>query len=124
MHHCPLAFPRAGDIVGLNLMGLRRDDMPRVGDILVQPSCEIEQVHCFTATIQVLDIPNRLRSNWAPICFVHTAHAQVRLTKIVWRLGRDTGGERLQDPPDLRSGDMASAEFSVLWPGSTLNLET
>merc|ERR1712032_1122702 len=89
--------------------------MPRVGDVLSLPGHALEPVRFLTALIQVLAIPNRLRASWAPVCFAHTAHTGVRLTKILWRMNRDTGG-RQEEAAEIRPGDRASVELTLSSP--------
>jgi len=113
MHHRPHQHPSAGDIVGFCLKGLQKCNMPRVGDVLCQGTDLLPPVSFFVATVQVLGVPNSLRLHWTPVCFAHSMRGTVRLKKIFWRSGRDTGGAKLHDPKELWAHDVASVEFEA-----------
>lgn len=57
--------------------------------------------------------PGELRAGvHAPLCFVRTARAQVRLESITWKISAGTGKQKVQSPSSLRSGDMAEVVFA------------
>jgi len=118
MHHRRIEQPQAGDIIGINLKGLNRAKMPAAGDVLFLRSHAPKSVHIFTANIQVLHLPNKLRISWSPVCHAHTARTVVRLTAIHWRMNRDTDGKKQEcpTPPELQSLDVASVDFEVQGP--------
>mmetsp|Transcript_144177 Transcript_144177/g.251273 ORF Transcript_144177/g.251273 Transcript_144177/m.251273 type:complete len:1485 (-) Transcript_144177:76-4530(-) len=122
MHHSEHNNPQAGDIIGLNLKGLPKDSMPRVGDVLCRSGERVKQVRSFTAQIMLFAVANELKIGWMPIGFVHTANHPVRLQKIHWRMNRDTTGRKMEEPNHLLPGDMASVEFGFGY-SSGLQLE-
>lgn len=114
MHHCCHASPQAGDIVGLNVKGLDKSNMPRVGDVIVVPAQSPPRVRYFTALVQVLNPPRALAIGYSPLCYVHTGRTKVRLVRLEWRTGQD----RIQvpDPPELRPHDVAQVVFQLDQP--------
>merc|ERR1712151_801367 len=115
MHHRPLASPQAGDIVGLNVKGLDKADMPKVGDVmmlhkrLVIPNCSR-----FSALVQVLNPRRGLTIGYSPLCYVHAARAHVCLRSIQWRQGVDR--VKMDNPAELRPRDLAEATFDLQRP--------
>merc|ERR1712169_124561 len=80
MHHKTVDAAKPGDNVGLNIKGLNKDNMPRVGE---------------------------LKCGYTPIAFVRTARSAVKMVKINWKIGKETGGQKLEDAPMLKANEMA-----------------
>lgn len=117
MHHKSVPAAGAGDNVGLNVKNLPKENMPRAGDVMVLKSDEsLTACYGFTAQVQVLDHPGELKVGYTPIGFVRTGRAPVRLEKINWKIGRDTGGAKLEDAPSLKRGNMAEVIFKPNHP--------
>jgi elongation factor 1-alpha len=119
MHHERIDSPSAGDIVGINLKGLDSDRMPKIGDVLFLRNNAPRRVRSFVAEIQVLNVTtthgiNEIRLGYSPTIFVHTSRSSVRLTKIHWRLGHGTGGEKIEDSKTLHAHDVARVELQPL----------
>merc|ERR1712118_617697 len=99
MHHprCDAANP--GDNVGLNIKGLDKANMPRSGDVMVyKKDTTLGQTKEFDAQIQVLDIPNEIKVGYSPIGFVRCGRSACRISKISWKMGKETGGKKMEDP--------------------------
>lgn len=112
MHHKSVDHASAGDNVGMNFRGLTRENMPRVGDIMVLESDDsITRTVRFQCQVQVLQHPGELKVGYTPIGCVRTARAPCRLAKIVWKAGKATGGTKVEDPDFLKAGEMALCEF-------------
>merc|ERR1712199_86805 len=83
MHHKNVDAAMQGDNVGMNIKALPKDNMPRVGDVMVLTSdSSLTRTKSFTATVQVLNHPGQLKSGYCPIAFVRTARSAVRLSDI------------------------------------------
>jgi elongation factor 1-alpha len=108
MHHKTVDAAKPGDNVGLNIKGLNKDNMPHVGDVMVLKSdTSINRVKNFTAQVQILNHPGELKVGYTPIAFVRTARSAVKMTKINWKIGKETGGQKLEGAPMLKANEMA-----------------
>jgi elongation factor 1-alpha len=117
MHHTRVDFANPGDNVGLNIKGLDKMNMPRGGDVMVyKKDTTLGQTAEFDAQIQVLDIPNEIKVGYSPIGFVRCGRAACRVSKIVWKMGKETGGKKMEDPHSLKSNEMAQTSFQPQQP--------
>jgi len=117
MHHkkCDKAGP--GDNVGMNIKGLDKGNMPHTGDVMILKSDQtLKPVDNFTAQIQTLDIPGEVKSGYSPIGFVRCGRSACRMTKINWKVGKETGGKKLEEPANLKANEMAEVVFSPTQP--------
>jgi len=112
MHHKNVPFANAGDNVGCNVKGLAKENMPRVGDIMILKSDDsLKAVSSFTLQVQVLDHPGQLKVGYCPIAFIRTGRAAVKLAKINWKIGKETGGQKANDPAFIKANEMAEVVF-------------
>jgi elongation factor 1-alpha len=117
MHHTTHAAAHAGDNVGLNVKGLAKENMPRVGDVMVQMKDDsLKQVASFMAQVQILDHPGELKPGYSPIAFIRTGRSAVKLSKIDWKIGKETGGQKAPDPAHLKANEMAQCHFEPQQP--------
>jgi len=117
MHHKSVAEAGPGDNVGLNIKGLVKDNMPRVGDVMiVKGDDSIKRTQAFTAQVQVLAHPGELKPGYCPIAYVRTGRSAVKLTKIDWKVGKETGNKKMADPPYLKANEMAQVVFEPIQP--------
>jgi elongation factor 1-alpha len=117
MHHTTHEQANAGDNVGLNVKGLAKENMPRVGDVMVdKKDASLAQVASFCAQVQVLDHPGQLKPGYSPIAFIRTGRSAVKLSKIDWKVGKSTGGQKATDAPFLLANEMAQAHFEPQQP--------
>merc|ERR1712063_197885 len=117
MHHSRVDFANPGDNVGLNIKGLDKINMPRSGDVMVyKKDTTLGQTREFDAQIQVLDIPNEIKKGYSPIGFVRCGRAACRISNIVWKMGKETGGKKMEDPHSLKSNEMAECSFQPQQP--------
>merc|ERR1719172_496197 len=65
----------------------------------------------FTAQIQTLDIPNEVKTGYAPIGFVRRGRSACKMTKIDWKIGKETGGKKMEEPHALKANEMAEVNF-------------
>jgi elongation factor 1-alpha len=129
MHHKNVDVANAGDNVGLNVKGLTKENMCRVGDIICLDTDPLKEVVDFTVQVAIQDHPGQLkasvfdekkgtyRGGFSPIAFVRTAHAAVQMKKINWKMGKkSTGGTKLEGPDYVEKNDMAEIVFACKGP--------
>jgi len=117
MHHQRVDVAKPGDNVGLNIKGLDKNNMPRTGDVMVyKKDATLGQTREFDAQIQVLDIPNELKAGYSPIGFVRCGRSACRMAKIQWKMGKETGGKKMDSPHSLKSNEMAQCSFQPQQP--------
>merc|ERR1711865_945185 len=86
MHHSRVDAANPGGNVGLNIKGLDKNNMPHGGDVMVyKKDTTLGQTKEFSAQIQVLDIPNEIKTGYSPIGFVRCGRAACRISKITWK---------------------------------------
>eukprot|EP00660_Eupelagonema_oceanica_P003009 gene3009-11033_t len=117
MHHKRCDDAKAGDNVGLNVKGLNKDNMPRTGDVMVyKKDGTLKEAGSFTAQVQVLDHPGELKVGYTPVCFVRTGRSAVRMKQLVWKMGKETGGKKMEEPHCLKANEMAEVVFAPQQP--------
>merc|ERR1712228_464815 len=90
---------------------------PHNGDIMVyKKDTTLAAVKSFNAQIQVLDIPNEIKVGYSPIGFVRTGRAACRITALKWKMGKETGGKKMEDPHALKSNEMAQCTYEPQQP--------
>jgi len=118
MHHKRLEEGgKSGDNIGMNVKALNKDNMPRVGDVMIYKEDDtIKTSENFSAQVSVLDIPGSIKCGYSPIGHVRCGRAACRLVKICWRLGKDTGGEKADGGVELKTNDQAEVIFCPQQP--------
>lgn len=117
MHHRNVEQANPGDNVGLNIKGLTKANLPHVGDVMIYKNdTTLKAAKEFTAQVQIMQHPGELKVGYSPIAFVRTGRSAVRLIKIVWKMGKETGGKKLEDPMSLKTGDVAEVVFAPMQP--------
>merc|ERR1712017_56030 len=117
MHHTRVDFASPGDNVGLNIKGLDKNNMPRSGDVMVyKKDTTLGQTKEFDAQIQVLDIPNEIKVGYSPIGFVRCGRSACRISALKWKMGKETGGKKMDEPHALKSNEMAQCSFQPQQP--------
>lgn len=112
MHHKSWPSASPGDNVGMNMKGLDKMNMPKVGDVIsVQKGAVLEPVESFIAQVAVQEHPGQLKPGFSPCVHVRTAKSACKMTKIVWKMGKKTGNEKMENPPFLERGESAEIEF-------------
>jgi len=112
MHHKRIEQGLSGDNIGMNVKALNKENMPRVGDVMIYKKDEsISQSDNFTAQVQVLDIPGEIKVGYSPIGHVRCGRAACRLVKLNWKMGKETGGEKAEAPTSLKTNDAAEGVF-------------
>merc|ERR1711991_1120416 len=101
----------------MNIKGLKKENMPRVGDVMVlKKDTTLRACKDFTAQIQTLDIPGELKCGYSPIGFVRCGRSACRMTKIDFKIGKETGGKKMEDPHSLKSNEVAQCSFQPQQP--------
>jgi elongation factor 1-alpha len=118
MHHKRVDAAKPGDNVGMNIKGLDKNNMPRSGDVMVYTKDgTLKGTKSFACQIQTLDnIPGELKCGYSPIGFVRCGRAACRMTEITWKMGKETGGQKLESPPHLKANEVAQATFEPMTP--------
>merc|ERR1712110_1198400 len=70
----------------------------------------------FTAQVQILDIPGEIKVGYSPIGHVRCGRAACRVVKINWKMGKDTGGEKVEGAVSLKTNDAAEVVFEPQQP--------
>merc|ERR1712225_211212 len=82
-----------GSNIGMNVKGLPKGNMPRVGDIMILKSdTSLGPVKSFVAQVKILTHPGE------------------------WKIGKSTGGKKLENPPFIKANEMAELTFQPLQP--------
>merc|ERR1712216_998521 len=103
--------------IGMNVKGLEKQNMPRTGDVMVyKKDTTLSPCADFDAQIQVLDIPGEIKKGYSPIGFVRCGRSACRITNIDWKIGKETGGKKMEDPHSLKSNEMAQCVFEPQQP--------
>merc|ERR1711970_1216924 len=117
MHHQRHEQAKPGDNVGLNIKGLDKINMPRVGDVMIyKKDSTLDRCGQFTAQIQTLDIPGEIKVGYSPIGFVRCGRSACRISGLKWKMGKETGGKKMEDPHSLKSNEMAEVVFQPQQP--------
>merc|ERR1712078_12318 len=87
--------------------------MPRVGDVMVYvKDGTLKHIKDFAAQIQTLDVPGELKVGYSPIGFVRCGRSACRMTEISRRMGKETGGKKMESPHSLKSNEVAECVFA------------
>jgi len=117
MHHKSVPQALAGDNVGLNVKGLVKENMPRVGDVMILKSDDtVGRVDKFTAQVQVLNHPGELKVGYTPVGFVRTGRSALKMSEIKWKIGKETGNKKAESPNNLKANEMAEVVFEPQQP--------
>jgi len=117
MHHNAVPFAIAGDNVGLMVKDLPKSNMPRTGDVMVFKSDEsISRVAKFTVQVQVLNHPGELKVGYTPLGFVRTGRSALKMTEIKWKVGKETGNKKVENPVCLKATEMGEVVFEPQQP--------
>lgn len=117
MHHKRVDKAGPGDNVGMNIKGLDKGNMPRTGDVMILKSDQtLKIVKDFTAQIQTLDIPGEVKKGYSPIGFVRCGRSACRMSGINWKVGKETGGKKMESPVGLKANEMAEVVFEPTQP--------
>ena len=117
MHHKSWAEAGPGDNVGLNMKGLEKGNMPKVGDVIyVEKEGIIKPVKSFKAMVVVQEHPGQLKPGFSPLVHIRTGKSACKMSKIIWKSSAKTGNEKINEPPFLERGEQAEVIFEPIQP--------
>jgi len=117
MHHKNVPQAGNGDNVGLNVKGLDKGNMPKVGDVMiVSGDNSIQAVSLFDCAVQVLDHPGDIKVGYSPVGYVRTGRSAVRLHEIKWNMGKETNNAKQMAPIALKAAQMGEVVFAPQQP--------
>lgn len=114
MHHKSVPEGECGFNVGMCIKGLNKDYKPKVGDVMVLKSdATLKTPRRFTAQVQVLDHPGELKVGYCPIVHCRTAKAPCKMVELKWKIGKETGKQKVENPTCIKANEMAEVVFEV-----------
>jgi len=128
MHHKTVEKAGPGDNVGVNVKGLNKENMPKVGDVMFIQNEKGDDdppkaADTFKAAVFVQDHPGKLKcandqglGGFTPSIHVRTAKAPCQLLKILWKRGKSTNNAKVEDPVYIEAGDEAECIFKPKGP--------
>jgi elongation factor 1-alpha len=117
MHHKKVDNAGPGDNVGMNIKGLDKNNMPRVGDIMIAKSDNtLKSCKRFTCQCQVLEHPGELKVGYTPIGCLKTSKAPLKMVQINWKSGKSTGNQKVENPPFLTKNETCEIVFEPVAP--------
>jgi len=117
MHHKQMTEAGPGSNIGMNIKGLPKGNMPRVGDIMIlKTDTSLAPVKSFVCQVKILTHPGELKVGYSPIAFVRTARSAVKMSAIHWKIGKSTGNKKLENAPFVKANEMAELTFEPLSP--------
>jgi elongation factor 1-alpha len=106
-----------GNSVGMSIKGVTKDEKISPGDIIYKESEGVCQpVKTFAAMVVVQEHPGVLKPGYCPIIFSRTAKVACKMTKILWKQSKKTGGAKVENPPELSQFESAEVEFEPTAP--------
>ena len=125
MHHKSWPEAGPGDNVGINMKGLDKGNMPKVGDVIyVEKEGIIKPVKNFKAMVVVQEHPGQLKPGFSPLVHVRTAKSACKMVKIIWKSNAKLGNDKIENPDFIERGDQAEVIFEPLQPFYCETFET
>jgi elongation factor 1-alpha len=111
----PSAGP--GNSVGMSIKGIGKDETVSPGDIIyLEKEGHLKPVKSFTAMVAVQEHPGVLKAGYCPVIFSRTAKVACKMTKILWKMSKKTGGAKVDNPTELSQFESAEVEFEPTAP--------
>jgi len=106
-----------GNSVGLSIKGIGKDEKVAPGDIIyVEKEGALKPIKSFTAVVAVQEHPGVLKPGYCPVIFCRTAKVACKMTKILWKQSKKTGGQKVDNPPELSQYESAEVAFEPSQP--------
>merc|ERR1712177_36104 len=106
-----------GNSVGMSIKGITKDEKVAPGDIIyVENEGELKPIKSFTAMVAVQEHPGVLKPGYCPVVFCRTAKVACKMTKIMWKQSKKTGGAKVENPPELSQYENAEVVFEPSQP--------
>merc|ERR1712137_235570 len=106
-----------GNSVGMSIKGIAKDEKVQPGDIIYnEKDGELKPIKSFTALVAVQEHPGVLKPGYCPVIFSRTAKVACKMTKILWKQSKKTGGAKVDNPTELSQFESAEVEFEPTAP--------
>merc|ERR1712244_152741 len=106
-----------GNSVGMSIKGIGKDEKVSPGDIIyIEKEGALLPIQSFTAMVAVQEHPGVLKPGYCPVIFSRTAKVACKMTKILWKQSKKTGGAKVDNPPELSQFENAEVEFEPTAP--------
>merc|ERR1712127_711926 len=106
-----------GNSVGMSIKNITKDEVVSPGDIIyLEREGKLEPVKKFRAMVVVQEHPGVLKPGYCPLIFSRTAKVACKMTKIIWKMGKKTGGAKVDNPQTLSQFESAEVEFEPTQP--------
>ncbi len=116
-HHKQLQSAGPGEIIGMSIKGISKDEAVHNGDIMyIEKENNLNAVKSFTALVFMQEHPNIIKPGYAPVIFSRTAKVACKMTKINWKQSKKTNNEKIFDPPHLEQFENAEVVFEPMAP--------
>jgi len=116
-HRKVIASAGPGNSVGLSIKGISKDEVVSPGDIIyIEKEGACKPVKRFKAMVVVQEHPGVLKPGYCPLVFSRTAKVACKMTQICWKMGKKTGGNKVDNPPTLSQFESAEVEFEPTQP--------
>lgn len=114
MHHKQVDQGECGYNVGMCIKGLDKDYLPKIGDVMILKSdTSLKTPKRIVVECQILDHPGELKPGYCPSIHCRTAKAPCKLTEIRWKVGKETGGKKMENPPFVKANEVACLVFDI-----------
>merc|ERR1712226_1660152 len=106
-----------GNSVGMSIKGIGKDEKVNPGDIIyLEKEGALKPIKTFTAVVAVQEHPGVLKPGYCPVIFSRTAKVACKMTKILWKQSKKTGGQKVDNPPELSQYESAEVSFEPSQP--------
>merc|ERR1712232_1286208 len=103
---------KPGDEVGIVPSGLKGKKIFSIE----QHKKVLLPIKSFNAVVAVQEHPGVLKPGYCPVVFCRTAKVACKMTKIVWKQSKKTGGAKVENPPELSQYENAEVVFEPSQP--------
>lgn len=111
----PQKSATCGEHVEINIKGLKKENMPKSGDVMVLMGDPLTRPKSFTAVFHVIECPPDFEIGSPAIALGRSNRAAVKMMKINWKYKkrRTHQGRRIEDPDSFKVKDVVEVVFSV-----------
>lgn len=64
-----------------------------------------------TIQAKMLNHPGELKVGYCPVGAVRTKTVPMKIVKFNWKMGKETGNQKVEDPVSIKTGDVAEIVF-------------
>ncbi len=114
-HHKQLSSAGPGEVIGMAIKGINKDDLVETGDVMyIEKENTLKPTKAFTAMVFVQEHPGILKVGYTPIIFCRTQKVACKMTKINWKQSKKTGNEKIMNPENLEQFESAEVVFEPM----------